>query len=163
MGMIFNTTAGAVDQLVSQLMNGLPINAAPGTTDPTIFEMISDGKWINSSVITNPNLSITAMTEVMRDDLIQRGINYIWSESKIYVTFANLNDDANGTKCQADKNGWQASKTCADGGVYYLYRFNEDGNLNGNLDYPWGADKMQQVPWNLFPAVSSFSIALLSR
>ena len=150
--MIFNSTAGAVDQLVSRLMNGLAVNAAPGTADPTLFGILEGGYWVNSTVITNPNLSITAMTEVMRDDLIQRGINYIWSQSKIYVTFADLNDDASGTKCQADKNGWQASKTCADGGVYYLYRFNEDGHLIGHLDYPWGADKMTDSPFEIQPS-----------
>lgn len=31
-------------------------------------------------------------------------------------------------KCLVVRNGWQASETCAEAGVYYLYRFNEDGN-----------------------------------
>lgn len=152
MGLTFNNTAGAVDQLVSKLMNGDSLNPVPDSKDPSLFNILDGGLWVNASVITNPKLSISAMTELMRDDLTSRGINYVWLQSKIYVTFANLDDDAAGTKCLADKNGWQASKTCADGGVYYLYRFNEHGNLRGNLDFPWGADHMTESPFNLQPS-----------
>lgn len=88
-------------------------------------------------------------------DLLQRGINYIWGQSKIWVSFADLKDNPDETKCRDDRNGWQANKTCADGGVYYLYRFNEDGHLDGNLVYPWGADKMTNEPYGLDPSVSS--------
>ena len=151
MSNIFNSTSAAVDTLVSNMMQGQAVNG-PAGGDPTILGILDSGGWVNSSAITNPALSITQITDLLRQDLIQRGINYIWGQSKIWVTFANLNDDAAGTICQADKNGWQASKTCADGGVYYLYRFNEDGNLEGHLDYPWGADKMTNSPFNLNPA-----------
>ena len=130
---------------------------------PLIFDVLAGGGWVNSDVITSPKVSQTALANLLQKDLLQRGINFIWGQSKIYVTFANLNDDAQGTKCKADLNRWQASKICLDGGVYYLYRFNEAGNEDGNLDYPWGADKMQQASWNLNPAVSSFSIPLLLK
>ena len=153
MASVFNNTASGLDTLVSDMMQGNNLAFSGGT--PLILDVLAGGGWVNSDVITSPKVSITALTTLLQKDLLQRGINFIWSQSKIYVTFADLKDDAQMTKCKADVNGWQPSKTCADGGVYYLYRFNEDGNLDGNLDYPWGADKMTEPPWNLNPAVSS--------
>ena len=104
-------------------------------------------------------MTLIDKTSLIYKDLIQRGINYIWSQSKIWVSFVDLKDDDKLTKCMADKNGWQDSKHCADGGVYYLYRYNENGNLNGELSYPWGAEKMAGEPYGLNPFVSCFSIS----
>ena len=161
MASAFNNTASGIDSLVSAMMQGNNGDFTGGT--PLIFDVLVGVGWVNSDVITSPKVSQTALTNLLQKDLLQRGINFIWGQSKTYVTFANFNDDAQGTKSKANFNGRQASKTCLDGGVYYLYRFNEAGNEDGNLDYPWGADKMQQAPWNLNPAVSSFSIPLLSK
>lgn len=149
---IFNNTAAAIDELLSKLMNGEAVDAASGVTEPSLFGILHGGLWVNSSVNTSPNLSISAMTDLTRDDIVSRGINSIWSQSKIYVTYANLSDDSVGSKCQADRNGWQASKTCAHGGVYYLYHFREHHHLNGNLAYPQGADEMMKAPFNLQPS-----------
>jgi hypothetical protein len=152
MASVFNNTASGIDGLVQALMSGNNLAFSGGT--PLLFDVIAGGGWANPSVVQHPAVSETALTNVLQKDLLQRGINFIWGQSKIYVTFANLNDDARGTKCKADVNGWQASKTCLDGGVYYLYRFNEAGSEDGNLDYPWGADQMAGPPWNLNPRVS---------
>lgn len=151
---VFNSTSVGLDNFVAELMAGYNIGG-PANGPPTLNEVLHGGYWVNSNVITNPAVSMAKLQKVLYNDLLSRGINFIWSQSKIWVSFANLNDDAKGTKCQADKNGWQASKYCADGGVYYLYRFNEDGNLAGHLDYPWGADKMTEPPWFLDPSVST--------
>ena len=150
MSEVFNTTASAIDTLVSDLMQGKAINSAPSSdTTPTILTMLEGGNWVNTSIITSPSLSLTNVTDLLRDDLASRGINYVWGQYKIWVTYANLGDDASYTKCAADKNGWQASKYCGDGGVYYLYRFNEDGPYQGHLAYPYGADKMGEQPFGL--------------
>lgn len=162
MASIFNSTAAAIDSLVSDVMAGQTINNKAGSV-PTLFNIIDGGGWVNSDVVTNPKVSITQIQNLLQKNLIQRGINAVWSKSKIWVSFANLNDDASQSKCKADKNGWQASKTCADGGVYYLYRFNENGFQAGYLDYPWGADKMAGAPWNLSPAAVTYSSALAYR
>ncbi len=73
-----------------------------------------------------------------------RGINALWKKSKIFVTFVDLKDDVRGTKCKADRSGPQITKFCDDGGVYYLYRFDERGDHRGGLDKPWGMDKLEE-------------------
>lgn len=120
---------------------------------PLLLNVLHGGGWVDQSVVTSPAVSITNLRTLLQKDLIQRDINFIWGQSKIWVSFVNLHDDARNSKFLADQNGWQASKTCKDGGVYYLYRFNEDGNENSALDYPWGADKMAAAPFYLNPAV----------
>ena len=58
-----------------------------------------------------------------------------------------LNDDKNGTKCQADQSGVQDTKYCADGGVYYLNSW-----LVGKGSYvtgPKGWDKLNKTEYNL--------------
>lgn len=146
---VWNQTADGIDHLVQQMMEG---SAMDGDT-PLLFEMLNGGGWVDNKILTNPTIDVGALKNVLYKDLVQRGINHIWAQSKIWVSFVNLQDDEQTSKCLADKNGWQASKTCADGGVYYLYRFDEDGDENGHLDYPWGADQMTTDPWGLDPSV----------
>ncbi|KAI9760528.1 MAG: hypothetical protein M4579_001613 [Chaenotheca gracillima] len=145
---VFNASGVAIDSFMAQTMEGIDING-PASGTPTLNNMLEGGGWVNSNVVTNPAVSISKLQTMLYKNLLQRGINYIWTKSKIWVTFVDLKDDASQTKCKADKNGWQASKTCADGGVYYLYRLNEDGNLAGHLSYAWGAEKLGQAPFDL--------------
>lgn len=42
----------------------------------------------------------------------------------VYVGYTYLDDDADGTKCNADKNGALYTQWCADAGVYYLNSLN---------------------------------------
>ena len=133
-------------------MAGQSLSEAP-ESPPLLFDILEGGGWVTSDVLNNQDLQISDLTDLLRTDMVQRGINHIWAQSKIWVSFVDLKDDDQHTKCLADVNGWQASKTCADGGVYYLYRFDEDGHEAGHLDYPWGADKMTAAPYNLNPSV----------
>ena len=153
MGTVFDSTQAGVDKFIQQLMAGENIGGQAGG-NPTLLDVIGSGQWISQDILKNSQTGIPAITTLLQKDFIQRGINHIWLQSKIWVSYANLNDDAATSKCLNDRNGWQASKTCLHGGVYYLYRFDERGNEAGSLDYPWGADKMSSAPWNLSPAVS---------
>lgn len=47
-------------------------------------------------------------------------LNGIILQEGAYIMFTNLDDDATQSKCKADRHGPAATKTCADGGVYYL-------------------------------------------
>ncbi len=152
MATVYQTTAAAIDDLVSTLVQGVAVNQPAGST-PTLLNIIAGGGWVVSDSITAPGVSLADLQDLLRKDLMQRGINHLWSKSKIYVTFANLDDDSSGNKCVADKNGWQASKVCSDNGVYYLYFFKEGDDETGQLWYPWGADQMASPPWNLDPSV----------
>lgn len=42
----------------------------------------------------------------------------------VYVSYTFLDDDADGTKCNADENGAIYTRWCADAGVYYLNSLN---------------------------------------
>ena len=152
MASVYNDTNSAIDTLVVDLMGGSP-SLPPGST-PLLLSTLAGGGWVTGTELVTPGLGIQDMAALLQKDLLQRAINQLWSNSKTWVTFVDLNDDAQQTKCHADKNGWQASKTCADGGVYYLYFFKETGDETGYLDYPTGADQMAGPPWDLNPSVS---------
>ena len=51
-------------------------------------------------------------------------LTYSLNSYFIYVSFTNLDDDKNFTKCQNDTNGNFYSGFCSDGGVYYLAYLN---------------------------------------
>ena len=150
MATTFTDTQKALDDYVAQLMSG---QLKSSDNSPAILGFLQGGAWVDQTALDNPKASISSLSAFLQRDLVQRGINHIWSQSKIWVTFADRGDDASHTKCTADRNGWQASKTCLDGGVYYLYRFNENGDHQGHLSYPWGADQMAADPWKLNPSV----------
>lgn len=151
MSEVFSGMVTATDNFLAELMNGVDF-ADPAGGWPTLALMLSGGAWVSPA--TGSNVSVADTSKLLKNDLIQRGINLLWSGTKTWVTFVDLNDDAQQTKCWADTNGWQASKYCADGGVYYLYFFKETGNLNGYVTYPYGADQMSGQTWGLNPSVS---------
>ena len=41
------------------------------------------------------------------------------------------------------------------GGVYYLYRYSEDGVLLGHLDMPWGLDTLNGSDYAITGSVSA--------
>ena len=52
------------------------------------------------------------------------------------------------TNCEADRNGPQISKYCADGGVYYLqsFVFSGSGKLaRSNTNAPYGLESLSDV------------------
>lgn len=93
------------------------------------------------------------------NEMLARAINDLWASlwtydkknTKIWVSFADLQDDEHETKCKGDIGGPQSTKYCADGGVYYLYRFQEDGNHKGHLVEPRGMKDL--VNYRLDPKV----------
>ena len=56
--------------------------------------------------------------------------------------------------CTEDQSGPPDSKYCGDGGVYYLYAFDESDHFAGYVDYPLGAQLLPTFGLNLI--VSSF-------
>ncbi len=79
-------------------------------------------------------------------DILSRVINNVWRGYPTYVSFTDLADDANHSKCTADKYGPQGAKYCADGGVYYL---NNYVSSPGGLGKPNGYDEL--VPHGIDP------------
>ena len=81
----------------------------------------------------------------------------------MWVLFNDLKDDpVTMAKCQMHTTGPQASKYCADGGVYYAYNYIEDGDLVGHVDYPWGANLLQSN-LNINFSVSNSSLIIKLR
>jgi hypothetical protein len=70
---------------------------------------------------------------------------------KVFIYFAKT-DNPN------DGNGPNVTKYYSkeDGGVYYLYRYVEDGVLQGHLDKPWGLDALGGPHYSITPSVSVF-------
>ena len=69
------------------------------------------------------NASDTDANTAWSTDILSRVINSVWRDYPTYVSFTDLADDADGSKCKADKVGPQGAKYCADGGVYYLMNY----------------------------------------
>ena len=100
----------------------------------------------------------------MTNHMLSMGINALWHEAKttntkIWVTFANLTD-SDGSICDADRSGPQELKYCGDDGVYYVYRLEETGNLDGYLAKPWAIDNFTQ--FGLDPSVRDQPILQVS-
>ncbi|KAI9876348.1 MAG: hypothetical protein M1830_006697 [Pleopsidium flavum] len=108
-----------------------------------IEDALAGGAWVARDTTAQASTSANLKLELMA-----RGINALWKKSKIWVTFIDLKDDVSGTKCEADKTRPQITKYCDDGGVYYLYRFDEHGNHDGALDKPWGMEDLSSVGLN---------------
>ena len=66
------------------------------------------------------------------------------------MLFVDLGNDYNNTaECESDMSGPPESKYCADSGAYYAYNLIESGDLDGYLDYPWGATKLSNLDLNI--------------
>ncbi|KAI9873705.1 MAG: hypothetical protein M1830_010704 [Pleopsidium flavum] len=128
---------GQLDFSAGNLFKGAPIGGY------YIEDAVAGGAWVARDTTAQASTSANLKLELMA-----RGINALWKKSKIWVTFIDLKDDVSGTKCKADKTGPQITKYCDDGGVYYLYRFDERGNHVGALDKPWGMDDLSSVGLN---------------
>ena len=104
-----------------------------------ILDVMKDGVWVDDSNLTD----VTALQEQLKIEVLSRSINALWktpSHNKMWVLFTDLQDDPDKTNCTKHTNGPQALKYCGDGGVYYAYNYVEDGNEEGHLSWPWGAD-----------------------
>jgi len=76
-----------------------------------------------------------------------------YRQEKVFATFfktGNLEDTSgpNVTK-------WYSPEA---GGVYYLYRYVEDGVLEGHLDKPWALDYLNSTSYGITGNVSFLSV-----
>ena len=146
---VYADLISGLDTVTEMLFNGSSIN-----NGFTIVDMMKGGAWVASDTLE----SVQDIETYLAIEIISRSINEIWkipTHNKIFTIFSDLGDATNSTtKCQADFSGPPTMKYCADGGVYYTYNFIEDGDEDGHLSYPWGADKLQ-AEVNIDPQVNS--------
>ncbi|OCK73645.1 hypothetical protein K432DRAFT_430486 [Lepidopterella palustris CBS 459.81] len=105
-----------------------------GDTDPlkkNILDYLYNGTFVNGTNLPNS----TEVELFYKQQIISREINAQWRTWKIFVMFHKTNNSD-------DTSGPSESRyySAADGGVYYLYFYHEDGILRGHLDKPWGLD-----------------------
>ena len=80
--------------------------------------LLSGGFFLQPTNVSNADANSAWST-----DILSRVINSVWRDYPTYVSFTDLADDSDGSKCKADKVGPQGAKYCADGGVYYLMNY----------------------------------------
>lgn len=136
---VYDQLKGALDGIVKILFSGEALNGV------SLTDMLRDGAWVNATTIPN----VGDISQQLRIEILSRAINDLWkifSSNKRWVLFVDLQDDpANQAKCIADNTGPQDLKYCGDGGVYYSYNYVETGDHDGHTDYPWGAEKLQNL------------------
>ena len=136
---VYGQLKGALDGIVKILFSGEALNGA------SLVDMLRDGAWVNATTIPN----VGDISQQLRIEILSRAINDLWkvfSSNKRWVLFVDLQDDpATQAKCIADNTGPQDLKYCGDGGVYYSYNYVETGDHEGRTDYPWGAEKLQNL------------------
>ncbi|KAI9775348.1 MAG: hypothetical protein M1839_001264 [Geoglossum umbratile] len=93
-------------------------------------DYLQGGGYIGDNIPSN-----TKIEEFYMKQMVSRTINSEWRTKRIFIYFARTDDPE-------DSNGPEVTKyySKADGGVYYLYRYSEDGILQGHLDKPWGLE-----------------------
>ena len=99
----------------------------------------------------------------LKIEILSRSIDQLWKTrpfNKNWVTFIDLNDNVNQTRCKADNTGSQALKACGDGGVYYTYSYIEKDSLRGEVDHPYGWDKLKK--YDIEPSVRIPSLGPIS-
>ena len=106
------------------------------------------GGWALST--PKPNLLDTR--DAWKTDVIARAVNWQWRIYPIYISFTNLDDDDQGTKCAADTLGPQVAKYCGDRGVYYLNMY--DPKSMG-LGIPYGADDLELYKIDIVKLIES--------
>ena len=90
-------------------------------------------------------MKLSGLGPKLTTEILSRAIDALWKQpsgNKSWITFLDLQDDADQTRCQDDTSGPRALKYCQDGGVYYVYNFVEHEWLGGWVDWPWGAEKL---------------------
>ena len=129
----------ALEDAVYRLFRGETLGENPGFN---VTDMLANGVWLSPNSIQN----VSDLNQKIRVEILSRSIDSMWktfSSNKMWVTFVDLNDSANGTKCLADASGPNSSKYCDNGGVYYTYNFLES-NYAGEVGYPWGAQSLPE-------------------
>ncbi|KAI9682371.1 MAG: hypothetical protein M1817_000425 [Caeruleum heppii] len=149
----FNEMRKSLDFFATDTFEGRAVNGV------YLYDLLFGGVWAQPQI----DVPISDIANKTGTDLLARGVNSLWTKSKIYVTFVDLLDDASKSKCTADISGPQVTKYCADGGVYYLYRFDEDGHHRGHLDKPWGMDELNKIDlqpaWATEGSAKSFRVS----
>ena len=132
---IFRNFTSILENVTAELFAGHPINGK------NITDMLTDGAWISPATLTD----VSVAQDQIFIEIFSRAINSFWQQptsNKRWVTYVDLKDDANGTKCSTHDKGPIHFRYCADGGVYYAYNFIESGERQGHVDYPWGTDQI---------------------
>ena len=126
----------AMSSLFDGLFQGFPL---PGGL--TLPNLMRNGAW---AIAPNLEKAGIAAKDLMQAEVRSRVINAVWqipNYNKMWVLFVDLGDINNDTtQCRHNDDGPQATKHCADGGVYYAYNwdFEEGTDDNGFVTYPWG-------------------------
>ena len=151
-----NDMVKRLEPLVTSIFSGQLMNGK------SLLDIIAKGDWADSTKIS----TIPDVANQIRIEIISRAVNELWkigTSNKRWVLFVDLQDDDQTSKCLADQTGPQNLKYCADGGVYYAYNYVEQGDHKGKVDYPWGAEKLQQhgidMRVRFKPTKSVFSVA----
>ena len=144
------TFAPKVEEIYAKFVSSLN-NATTALFDggkvgnATIFDLMRNGSWVDSRILSR----VSSVETQLKIEILSRSIDALWKtgpSNKTYVLFVDLQDDpSTKAKCLDDTDGPLELRYCDDGGVYYAYNYVEDGNLEGHLDYPWGADKLQGI------------------
>ena len=131
---LYPKLVNAFEDLSESLFQGASI----GSNGTSISTMLTGGHWIDPDTI----FPISDTFTHLNTEILSRAVNALWKSAprnKVWVLYVDLGDlPPSKERCIVDRTGPQASKYCADGGVYYLYNFIEDGDLSGHVDYPWG-------------------------
>ncbi|KAH0548679.1 hypothetical protein GP486_007777, partial [Trichoglossum hirsutum] len=114
----------------------------PDAEKQTILDYLKGGGYVGNKIPSNADIE-----EFYKKQLVSRTVNSEWRTQKIFIYFAKT-DNPN------DSNGPNVTKYYSkeDGGVYYLYRYVEDGVLQGHLDKPWGLDQLAGPHYNIAPS-----------
>ncbi|KAF1810259.1 hypothetical protein P152DRAFT_106160 [Eremomyces bilateralis CBS 781.70] len=101
-------------------------------------DYFQDGSFVNGGSFP----SIAQVESFSSNQLAARLVNSGWSTQKIYITRTET-DNPN------DKSGPNQGRYYSpeEKAVYYLYRYQEDGNIKGHVEQPWGLDKLRGAPY----------------